>query len=371
MKQKLAILGASYLQKPLIEKALALGIETHCFAWDKDAVCKEIADYFYPISVLEYEKILEKCREININGITTIAMDICIPVINKIAQQLHLVSNSDFCSIATTEKGKMKEILRARKIPIAFHFETLQRDFTEKDKFVFPLVVKPVDRSGSLGVTIAENYEELNNAVKASCEYSFQKKSIIEEFIEGVEVSVETISYKGMHKVLAITDKKITEKPYFVEIEHHQPSQHSNVLQNKIKEIAIHTLEATHVENGASHIELIIDKEENIYVNEIGSRMGGDFIGSHLVQLSTGFDYVKAVIDIALGQFSMPKNVQNIKHSGVYFLSQETSHLLKYFEEDSDFIVQKKIIDTSLKPLKSSADRSGYIIYQSDKPIVL
>ncbi|MDO4762773.1 MAG: ATP-grasp domain-containing protein [Flavobacteriaceae bacterium] len=371
MKKKLAVLGASYLQKPLIEKALALGVETHCFAWDKDAVCKEISDYFYPISVLEYDTILEKCKEISIDGITTIAMDICIPVVNKIAQQLHLVGNSDFCSITTTEKSRMKEVLKENRIPIAFYLETFQRNFTEDHDFIFPLIVKPVDRSGSLGVTIVNNYTELNNAVKVSCEYSFQKKSIIEQFIEGAEVSVETISYKGKHKVLAITDKKITKKPYFVEIEHHQPSQYDNVLQSEIIEIALRTLEATRVENGASHIEFIIDKERNVYVNEIGSRMGGDFIGSHLVQLSTGFDYVKAIIDIALGEFSMPKIVQNINHSGVYFLSQENPHLLKYFEEDYDFIVQKEITNSSLKPLKSSADRSGYIIYQSDRPIIL
>lgn len=370
-KRKIAILGASYLQLPLVNKCKAMGIETHCFAWDKDAVCKEVVDYFYPISVLEYEKILEKCKEIEIDGITTIAMDICIPVINKIAHQLNLVRNTDFCSIATTEKGKMKEILREKQIPVAFHIETSQRDFTEEDSLTFPLIVKPVDRSGSLGVTIVKDYLELNDAVQKSCEYSFQKKSIIEEFIEGNEVSVETISYKGEHKILAITDKKITEKPYFVEIEHHQPSQYDEALQNKIIEIAIRTLEATNVENGASHIEFIIDKEKNVYVNEIGSRMGGDFIGSHLVELSTGFDYVKAVIEIALGTFSMPETIQNLKHSGVYFVSLENQHLMNYFEADYDFIVQKEMTDSLLKPLKSSSDRSGYIIYQSDSRIIL
>ena len=70
--KKLAILGASYLQEPLVLKANQMGLETHCFAWDnEDAVCKEIAHYFYPISVLEKESILNKCIEIGIDGITT------------------------------------------------------------------------------------------------------------------------------------------------------------------------------------------------------------------------------------------------------------------------------------------------------------
>jgi hypothetical protein len=92
--KKLAILGASYLQQPLVEKANAMGIETHCFAWDNElAVCKTIAHFFYPISVLEQEQILKKCQEIGIDGITTIATDICIPTIAYVAEKLNLISN--------------------------------------------------------------------------------------------------------------------------------------------------------------------------------------------------------------------------------------------------------------------------------------
>ena len=98
--KKLAILGASYLQQPLVEKANAMGLETHCFAWDtNEAVCKEIAHFFYPISVLDKEQILEKCQEIQIQGITTIATDICIPTIAFVAQKMNLTSNSFHSSL--------------------------------------------------------------------------------------------------------------------------------------------------------------------------------------------------------------------------------------------------------------------------------
>ena len=63
MKKKLAIIGASYLQLPLVERAKKMGIETHCFAWSEGAVCKEVADFFHPISILEKEAILQKCIE--------------------------------------------------------------------------------------------------------------------------------------------------------------------------------------------------------------------------------------------------------------------------------------------------------------------
>ena len=70
MKKKLAIIGASYLQLPLVERAKKTGIETHCFAWSEGAICKEIADFFYPISILEKDDILQKCIDIKIDGNT-------------------------------------------------------------------------------------------------------------------------------------------------------------------------------------------------------------------------------------------------------------------------------------------------------------
>ena len=68
MKKKIAIIGASYLQLPLIQKAKELGYETHVFAWKANDVGEKVADYFYPISIVEKERILKKCREIGICG---------------------------------------------------------------------------------------------------------------------------------------------------------------------------------------------------------------------------------------------------------------------------------------------------------------
>ena len=64
--KKIAIIGASYLQLPLVLKAKEMGLETHCFAWEEGAVCKEICDFFYPISILDKEIILDICKNINL-----------------------------------------------------------------------------------------------------------------------------------------------------------------------------------------------------------------------------------------------------------------------------------------------------------------
>ena len=86
--RKLAILGASYLQVSLIKKANDMGLETHVFAWEEGAVGKELASYFYPISILDKETILLKCKEIGIHGITVIGTDIAMPSINYIEKDL-------------------------------------------------------------------------------------------------------------------------------------------------------------------------------------------------------------------------------------------------------------------------------------------
>ena len=110
--KKLAIIGASYLQLPLVEKAKEMGIEIHCFAWPDGAVCKDIADYFYPISILEKEDILKKCIEINIDGITTIATDMAVPTICYVAEKMNLISNSYISSVASTNKWDMRKAFK-------------------------------------------------------------------------------------------------------------------------------------------------------------------------------------------------------------------------------------------------------------------
>ena len=92
--KKLAIIGASYLQLPLVKKAKEMGIETHCFAWKEGAVCETFADFFYPISITERGKILEVCQKIKINAITSIGSDLAVSTVNYIAESMSLIGNN-------------------------------------------------------------------------------------------------------------------------------------------------------------------------------------------------------------------------------------------------------------------------------------
>ena len=141
-------------------------------------------------------------------------------------------------------------------------------------------------------------------------------------------------------------------------------------IQEKIKGETIKCLNALEINYGASHSEFKITPDGEVFVIEVGARMGGDFIGSHLVELSTGYDFLQGVINISLGKYEAPILESN-NFSGVYFLCKETEHILPYFSQENDFEIQKEIQNYNLKSITNSNERSGYLIYQANKRIQL
>ncbi|PKL88770.1 MAG: hypothetical protein CVV23_08450 [Ignavibacteriae bacterium HGW-Ignavibacteriae-2] len=370
-RKKLAVIGASYLQLPLVNKANDMGIETHCFAWEEGAVCKDVADYFYPISIIEKEKILDKCKEIGINGITSIASDVAVPSVCFVAENMNLISNTVSSSNLCTDKYLMREAFKKNNVNSPKYFKLNKENYRFDDNLVFPVIVKPVDRSGSLGVMLADNKEKFESAVFRACQFSFKKEAIVEEFIDGREVSVETISWEGSHFLLNVTDKVTTNDPYFVEIEHHQPSEIDKKILKRVKDLTFKALTSLNIKYGAGHTEIRIKPNGDIFIIEVGARMGGDFIGSDLVYLSTGYDFLKGVIEVSLNKFHVPEFTEN-KHSGVFFLSKDTMNTYSIIQERySKSIVTNSRINDNLNYATCSADRSGYLIYQSDKRIVI
>ena len=375
MTPTLAIIGASYLQRPLVEKAKAMGLRTICFAWAEGAVCKDLVDVFYPISIVEKEQILAICHQEHINGICTIASDVAAPTVAYVAEKMGLVGNSYEASLRANNKWLMRQAFASADVPCPQFMCVTDKQIdlpTLQSQLSLPLIVKPSDRSGSLAVNKITDWSQLAAAVQEAQSVSFKGEAMVEEFIEGREISVEFISYQGQHYPLQITDKVTTGAPHFVELEHHQPSTLSKDLYTTIYAITERALKALGVTNGASHSEYKITDDGRICIMEIGARMGGDFIGSDLVHLSTGYNFVKGVIDVAIGQFEVPVITQNA-YSGVYFLSAETPDVAAYIQQANQYptIVQAEQTDTELHAVTCSAERSGYFIYQDNKKFKL
>lgn len=370
---KIAIIGASYLQLPLYLKAKELGFTTVGFAWEEGAVAKDVCDKFYPISIIEKEMILGICEKEKIDGILTIASDVAVATVNYISSKLNLWGNSENSALYSTNKFIMRQKLQAAGLNCPnFFLINKVSDLKEiLGTLNFPAIVKPVDRSGSKGVAKVISLSELEEATLIALEASLSHQAIVEEFIEGQEVSVEIISFNGVHYELTITDKVTSGAPHFVELAHHQPSMLPKNLQEQIFNAAKIGLNALEIKNGASHPEFIISKK-GIFVTEIGSRMGGDFIGSDLVFLSTGYDFLKGALQVSIGAFEIPKK-RFQKHSGVYFISELTPQIATFIEDNKyhSSMVKYEHNSNELKPLKQSADRNGYFIYQDNKKLDL
>lgn len=303
-KPRVAVIGAGIFQEPLIECAQRSGYEVHVFAWKAGDPGEESADVFHEISTINKEKILEVCRDLDICGICTAGSDLASLTVSYVAENLGLPGNTIRSSELSTNKYAMRQAFRQAGDPIPGFLEADEESVSDPaltENLNYPLIIKPTDRSGSRGITLIRRPEELAGAAEAAFQESFEKRIMIEEYITGQEYSVEYVSYHGHHHFLALTFKNTTGAPHFIETGHHQPADISPRMLGKVQAVVEHALNTLEITDGASHSEIKIDGE-TIKIVEIGGRMGGDCIGSHLVPCSTGYDFTKMILDIACGK---------------------------------------------------------------------
>lgn len=365
--RKLAIIGASYLQDPLIRKAKARGIETHVFAWATGDVGERTADFFYPISIVEKNAILDKCREIGVDGVATIASDLAAVTVGYVAHALGLTCNSPECVAKSTDKHLMRQAFEAAGDSSPRSCAVYSAAEAELLELVYPIIVKPSDRSGSRGITKLESPEGLAVAVEHALDESLSNTALVEEFAEGREFSVESISWRGEHHFLALTEKFTTGAPAFIELGHMEPARVVSKLADEIAKVVSHALDSLSIEYGASHSEVRVDDAGRIRIIEIGARMGGDFIGSNLVELSTGYDFLSAVIDVALGvKPALPDNPKNAA-AGVRFVLDERdlADLWEFCAVNEDMVVAADLPDAIDHVVTDSSNRMGYVLFAS------
>lgn len=363
--KKLVIIGANDFQNQLILKAKSLGYQTHVFAWKDGAVGEKTADFFYPISIIEKDLILEECRRIKPDGICSIASDLATVTVNYVAEQLGLPCNKTIFTQMQTNKYAMRKALSEAGISCPkFLLADKNCNFEQElSEFTFPVIVKPTDRSGSRNIMKLESIDGVEKAVAEACEVSFEKKAIIEEYLTGNEYSMETITFNGCHHFLAVTKKFTTGAPNFIETGHIQPSDLSDEILDKAKDTVFKALDALHVENSAGHSEFRVDSDGNVKIIEIGARMGGDCIGSDLVYLSTGHDFVKMVIDVACGNppvFAEP--VLNNNAEIRFLFTQKDLDDFEVWRKTHEDIIYR-VSDFELENLNNVTDSSTRIGY--------
>ena len=307
MKKKIMILGASILQLPAIEKARELGLNVvvldmnpKAIGFNVPGVVKEV------ISTIDVPAVVEAAKRHKIDGIMTLATDMPMRSVAAVVKEMGLVGIDEDTAVKATNKAKMRDALKHSSVPIPKFFKiATKKEYLESvKKFSVPFIVKPADNSGSKGIFKVDditNQELIEKAFEYCQPFSRTGDIVIEEYMDGPEVSVETLSIDGVCHVIQITDKLTTGAPHFVEMGHSQPTKHNEEVVEKIIEITKAANKAIGIENGPSHTEIIITSDGPKIV-EIGARLGGDNINTHLVPLSTGVNIVECCIKIALGE---------------------------------------------------------------------
>lgn len=369
--KKLLIIGASILQLPAIKKAKEMGLEVAVADYDPKAVGIPFADRYFNASTIDVDAICKVAQEYRPDGIMTLATDMPMRSVAAATALLGLPGISMDTAIKATDKGEMIKAFEVHGVESPwFRIIKDQEDLNAaKRDFSYPCVMKPTDNAGSRGVTLLRSEEDLEDAYAYSRRQSRGGAVIVEEFLQGSEVSVEVMVVDGEPHVLAVTDKLTTGAPHFVEMGHSQPSQLAESDVAKIKDLAVRAVLAVGINCGPAHVEIMNTKDGPKMI-ELGARMGGDCITTHLVPLSTGIDMVRATIDVSLG------NCPDIepkwdKGSAIRFFNAPRGkiRLISGMEEASriegvkELFLPKKVGE-SIGEIFSSIDRSGYVIAQ-------
>lgn len=328
----------------------------------------KLLQIFYPISIVEKELILCQCREIGIDGICTIASDLAAVTVNYVANELGLVCNSPECTLVSTNKHDMRQRFEQCGDPSPKSIRVCNKSDLQGVNLHYPVIVKPTDRSGSRGITKLDSPNGLEAAIICAVNQGFEKVALVEEFAEGQEYSVECVSWQGKHHFLSLTHKFTTGAPHFIETGHLEPAPVSDETTERVKRVVFHALDSLNITNGASHSELKIAPDGTIRLIEIGGRMGGDLIGSNLVELSTGIDFVGAVVQIALGQEpNLQPGHDTIAPAAVRFVftQADLDVLERLKREHSEYLLAESVESQPGGAVTDSSSRFGYFLMQA------
>jgi biotin carboxylase len=231
--------------------------------------------------------------------------------------------------------------------------------------------MKPTDNAGSRGVVLCHSREELEEEYDYSRHESRGGAVIIEEYLKGPEFSIEVMVIDGEPHVLQVTDKLTTGAPHFVEMGHSQPTRQSKENSEKIRDLACRAVKAVGINVGPAHVEMILTKDGPKMV-ELGARMGGDCITTHLVPLSTGIDMVGCTIKLACGEnidiepkFSKGAAIRYFDaHNGIIKSIDGVEEAKKIPGVQEISMVHS--VGETIGEIDSSTDRVGFVIAQAE-----
>lgn len=372
--KKILIIGAGFLQTFVIKKAKELGYYVLAVDGNEIAVGKEFADEFAHINIVDKDACLSYAKEKNINGVITAATDYGVISAAYIGEKLGLPAISMKAAELIKNKYRVRKCLFENKVDDSSQAYEINSDTdleSLRDRLVYPVMVKPCDGSGSRGAARINSPDMLKAAAEFAISASITHRAEIETFIFGKEYGAESIVINGEVTVLAVMQKDMTQPPYYAELGHSIPSGLD--FEEKVRETVKKAIKALGVNFGAVNMDMIITDDGKVFIIDIGARMGGNLIGSHIIPLGTGIDYLGALISAAVGDEAnlSVKTPPLAVSTKILALSPGEVKALPDFdsiEKDCDVkIVHHMSIGDEITPYRTNLDGCGYIVATAQK----
>lgn len=257
------------------------------------------------------QKFIEDHPKIIIDGAITFWED-DIPLLARLCREFKWTGNTPTAAVHTRNKFRMRQRLEQTGLPVPeFHIVRTESDLAESIAEIgFPGVLKPVWGADSEFVVRIDDVDDADRVfkyLKANCTTEFNPifhynsgQFLYEQYISGMEVSIECIAQHGIPHVVGIVEKLPTHEPYFVERGDIAPARLTEVARAKAVKIAEASLIALGVENSIAHVEMKLSPD-GPYLIDIASRMGGDYLYSWVKEI-WDIDLIESGLRIATNQ---------------------------------------------------------------------
>lgn len=305
--KKLLILGAMEMHVPLIKRAKEMGNYVITVDYIPENPGHKLADEAYYDSTTDLDAVLKLSKKLNIDGIMTYNSDPAAPTAAYVAEKLGLPGNPYQSVKIMSEKNLFRDFLISNGLnaPKFGNYLNIEDALCHINDFSFPIIIKPVDSSGSKGVTVVNNVNDVQNAIECALEKSRSKKFIIEEYIEPVGKQLHGDGFVQNGKVVFLHlgdhhfDSTINNLvPYSTTYPTEHPVEIVNACKNQIQDF----ISKVGFKNGGFNVELRISNKDNKpYIIDIGARNGGNFTPK-VIEYGSGFNFLDRAIKIALGE---------------------------------------------------------------------
>lgn len=305
--RKLMLLGGSRQQLVAIESAKKLGYVTVLCDYLPDNPGRYLVDKFYLVSTIDKDAVLKVAKKENIDGIVAYASDPAAPTAAYVAEKMKLPGNPYESVSILCNKEKFRNFLKAIGLnyPISISFDKKDIYFDVIKKMHFPLIIKPVDSSGSKGVSLIHNICELESAVELASSFSKTHRIIAEVYIKNAYqyiIGGDIFVIDGIIKLWGLLrchkDKCINS---LVPVGNSYPLQLSDSILNRIKHNLQRMIDCLHIRNGALNIEMIVDYNDEDWLIDIGPRNGGNMIPD-LLGYIFNVDVISMTNQVAMGE---------------------------------------------------------------------